>query len=87
MIDDPQRQRLRSLVMQLIFTYSSAQVSIDQQHTPNIYARFLSRLLTRADELNKTGAATIEQQVAPSGSTELDMDQLFKIPSIQNLVS
>lgn len=87
-INEPQRDHIRGLVMQLISAYSSPQVSIDQNHTPNIYARFLSRLLTRADELDGAAAPIAEQPRAHSPNPpELDMDELFVIPPLNELVS
>ncbi|KAG9077271.1 hypothetical protein FS749_010857 [Ceratobasidium sp. UAMH 11750] len=70
-VDAAQHQHLRALVAQLIDAYRSPQVYIDEQHTPYIYAQFLSRLLARADELN---GIVEEAQQAPKS----DMDELFK---------
>jgi hypothetical protein len=74
--------------MELIDAYKSEQVSIDERHTPSIYARFLTRLLTRADELNaETPEVAAQPQAHPSRASppvkiDVDeMDQLFGIPS------
>ncbi|QRV81888.1 Fungal specific transcription factor domain [Ceratobasidium sp. AG-Ba] len=69
-IDHAQHHHLRTLIIQLIAAYRSPQVVIDEQHTPHIYAEFLSRLLARADELN---GVTEEVAQAPKP----DMDELF----------
>ncbi|KAG8695638.1 hypothetical protein FRC08_007645 [Ceratobasidium sp. 394] len=77
-IDAAQHQHLRALVAQLIDAYRSPQVSIDEQHTPYIYAQFLSRLLARADELN---GIVEEAEKAPKS----DMDELFSFPPLHTL--
>ncbi|KAG9076578.1 hypothetical protein FRC06_009437, partial [Ceratobasidium sp. 370] len=77
-IDAAQHQHLRALVAQLIDAYKSPQVSIDEQHTPYIYAQFLSRLLARADELN----GTVEEAAK---APKPDKDELFSFPSLPSL--
>ncbi|KAG9122477.1 hypothetical protein FRC07_001117 [Ceratobasidium sp. 392] len=73
-IDAVQHQQLRTLVIELINAYKSPLVSIDEQHTPYIYAQFLSRLLARADELNGVVQAEVVQAPKP------EMDELFSLP-------
>ncbi|ELU36818.1 fungal specific transcription factor domain-containing protein [Rhizoctonia solani AG-1 IA] len=88
-IDQAYRQHLRSVVMELINAYESKQVSIDERHSPSIYARFLTRLLVRADELNGTTPAVLAP-LASSASPQIkvdseEMERLFGIPSLHNL--
>ncbi|CAE6453911.1 unnamed protein product [Rhizoctonia solani] len=92
MIDQTHRQHLRGLVMELINAYQSKQVSIDERHTPSIYARFLTRLLVRADELNGATPAMIAPSPPPTSnsSPQIKVDseefaRLFVIPSLHNL--
>ncbi|KAL5637830.1 hypothetical protein ACGC1H_002185 [Rhizoctonia solani] len=92
MIDQTHRQHLRGLVMELINAYQSKQVSIDERHTPSIYARFLTRLLVRADELNGATPVTIAPSPPPasraSPQVKVDseeMERLFVIPSLHSL--
>ncbi|CAE6513308.1 unnamed protein product [Rhizoctonia solani] len=91
-IDQPYRQHLRGLVMELINAYQSKQVSIDERHTPSIYARFLTRLLVRADELSGTTPTVIAPPLPPASSASPqikvdsdEMERLFAIPSLHSL--
>ncbi|CAE6471119.1 unnamed protein product [Rhizoctonia solani] len=88
-IDQAYRQHLRSVVMELISAYESKQVSIDERHTPSIYARFLARLLVRADELNGTtpmAVAPPASSASPQMKVDSDeMERLFDIPSLHSL--
>jgi hypothetical protein len=78
-VDNAQRQQFRALVIQLISAYSSVRVAIDEQHTPSIYARFLSRLLRRADELNGTVDPPVEQAL------KLEVNELFGLPMLHTI--
>ncbi|KAG8770898.1 hypothetical protein FRC12_003979, partial [Ceratobasidium sp. 428] len=69
------RQQFRALVIQLINAYKSPTVRIDEQHTPYIYAQFLSRLLARADELNG-----LVQEAGGEEAPKPDMNELFSLP-------
>ncbi|CUA74030.1 Protein priB [Lentinula edodes] [Rhizoctonia solani] len=91
-IDQLHRQHLRGLVMELITAYQSKQVAIDERHTPSIYARFLARLLVRADELNGATSTMIAPPPPPASSASPqikvdsdEMERLFVIPSLHNL--
>ncbi|KAH7345760.1 hypothetical protein B0J17DRAFT_641065 [Rhizoctonia solani] len=92
MIDQANRQHLRGLVMELINAYQSKQVSIDERHSPSIYARFLTRLLIRADELNGTTPRIIASPPPPASSASPlikvdseEMERLFVIPLLHSL--
>ncbi|KAF8605712.1 hypothetical protein BDV93DRAFT_506795 [Ceratobasidium sp. AG-I] len=81
-ISNEQRAHLRSLVIQLTTAYASPAVSIDSNHTPNIYARFLSRLLNRADELNGDAPGGVGEHPR---EPKLEMDDLWGFPAVQIL--
>ena len=70
--------------MQLITAYASPNISIDNNHTPHIYARFLSRLLNRADELNRD-AARLGGGEHPRDPKMESNDDLWEFPSVQVL--
>lgn len=77
--------------MQLITAYESPKVAIDANHTPNIYARFLFRLLNRADELNGTKpigsapGAGVGRPTAYSPPLKSELDDLWGFPALRNL--
>lgn len=80
--------------MQLITAFMSPEVSIDPSHTPSIYGRFLSKLLSRADELNGikpvgsvpgSGAGGSGRPTAYSPAPKSEMEDLWGLPPLQNM--
>lgn len=71
----------------LITEYESPKISIDSHHTPSIYARFLRRLLNRADELNgEVPAKSGEDEGAGGlGEPKLEFDNLWEFPEVQRM--
>lgn len=78
MLGKSEETNVVELIGRLIQTFSSPDIAADEKHTPKLYARFLTGLLTRQ---RSDGPTTGQLQTHPPPSSSMSPDQRHHHPS------